>query len=486
MIVILFSLFWRFANYNERWTLSQDQARDGIIGLHMVENFTLPLVGPPSSAGNFSFGPYYYWLIALFTLIIPVVNGSWIGFTLLSVGTSILFFYIGKQFAGNIMGLLFGIITAFSSELIFHSTDMLNPIPISFLVALLFLLIIKLVDHRNIIYSLFIGFIIGLSINFHLQALGLLTVIPIISIFNTFNKNNKLKVLGLSLFGLFISFIPLLIFNFSHQNILLNYIYSFIFGGQTSSGVENNIFSDLVFFWPQLWGQTIAHFPLLGYIFILLLLFAGVFSIGEKKTLTKSFYVIGITFLFQVLFLLVYQGVRSPVYLIVFHSFFVFLLGWILLNFYNFNKYIGLGVFIVILLITVPANIKIVKNNGSQISTIMSIKEQIDQTLNNSDVYVLNDQSSNMLSLPIYYLYKKENRVYENGNRIVLCENKLIKTSDGITEKWSCPIEVPVIAEYDKYKVYAQEKLSNDLQEVFLEMDSTSIYNSLFKTYLVK
>jgi hypothetical protein len=481
LVVITTSLFFRFANYGERWTLSQDQARDGIIGLHMVQNFTLPLIGPPSSAGTFSFGPFYYWMIGLFTLIIPLVNGPWIGFTLLSVFTPVIFYYIGKSFGQKIYGLIFGLLASFCSELVFHSTDMLNPVPLSFFVALLILCIIQLIDKKKIMYTSIIGFIVGICINFHFQALGLVIVLPVISFINTYKLKQRLSIFALSVIGFIASFIPLIIFNFSHQNILFSNILNFIFGKQVSSGVENSLITDIIFFWPQLWGQTIAHLPVLGYVFILLFLVALVFALGDKKTVNKSFYSIGIIFLFQIIFMYIYQGVRSPIYLIVFHSFFIFFLGWIVLNFYHFNKYLGIGLCIAILLITLPANIAIVRNNGSQVSTIVTVKKQIDSTDRN--VQILSDENSRMLALPLYYLYSKENTISESGTELIACEKKLIKDSDGVTEKWSCPIEITPIAETENYKVYKRESLSSEQQKQFSEIKSEEIYSWLYTHY---
>ena len=480
LTVLVFSFFWRFGNYNERWTLSQDQARDGIIGFHMVQNFTLPLIGPPSSAGMFSFGPYYYWLIALFTLIIPVVNGPWIGFTLLSILTVVVFYFIGDKLLCRLAGVIFALIAEFSAELIFHSTDMLNPIPLSLTSALVILFIILLIDHKKIFYSFLVGLFIGISINFHLQAIGLLIILPLISLINSFHTVQKVNVFLLSIVGLVVSFIPLIIFNGLNQNILFTNIWQFIFANNNSSGVENNLITDLFIFWPQFWGQVIAHNNWLGYIFIILFLIALVIATGKK--LNKSLYILGLTLLFQFLFIYIYSGVRSPVYLIVFQSFFIFLSGWIIFQFQFIHKYLSLLLLIILLMITLPANIKTFQNNNSQISIISSIKEKIDLEIF-TDVKILSDQNSNMISLPLYYLYKKENKISESGIEIIVCENKLVKTEDGITEKWSCPVDITPIAETDTYKIYKKDSLSTEQQEQFTEIKSEEIYNSLYTNY---
>lgn len=108
-LVLFFDVFWRFVNYPNRWTLNQDQARDAIIGLYTLTQKTLPLIGPPSSAGAFSFGPIYYWLIALFTAVIPISPfGPWIGFTLLSAASVIIFYFFGRNLLGKDFAFILG------------------------------------------------------------------------------------------------------------------------------------------------------------------------------------------------------------------------------------------------------------------------------------------------------------------------------------------------------------------------------------------
>lgn len=478
-IIILGACFWRFINYGERWTLSQDQARDGIIGLHMVQNFTLPLIGPPSSAGAFSFGPYYYWLIALFTLLIPVINGSWIGFTLLSLLTVVVFYFIGEKLLCKLAGVIFALIAGFSSELIFHSSDMLNPIPLSLTSALIILFIILLIDHKKIFYSFLVGLFIGISINFHFQAIGLLIILPLISLINNFHTIQRVKIFLLSITGLFVSFIPLTIFNAIHQNILFSNIWRFFYTNKNSSGVENNLITDLFIFWPQFWGQVLAHNNWIGYIFIVLFLIALVIATGSK--INKSLYVLGITLVFQFLFMYIYSGVRSPVYLVVFQSFFIFLSGWIIFQFQFIHKYISLLLLIILLMITLPANIKITQNNNSQISPILSLKEKVNSIDNSFKIF--GDDNSHMLSLPLYYLFAKEHKISNIGTEIIACEKKLIKDSDRITEKWSCPIDVPVIAEVDNYRIYRKDSLNIEQQKQFKEVKSEEVYSWLYTNY---
>ncbi len=478
-IVLISSLFWRFVNYGERWTLSQDQARDGIIGLYSISHGVLPLVGPPSSAGLFSFGPFYYWLIILFTLIIPAVNGPWVGFTLLSVSTALIFFYLGYLNGGKSSGFIYGILAAFSSGLIFHSPDMLNPVPVSFLTSLSFLFIYLLSRKKKIIYAFWTGLILGIAVNFHYQALGLLILIPLVSITNNSDYLKKLYVFILSILGLLASFLPLIYFNFTHQSVLFNNFLQFLMNGPDGAGNSSNLMSDLFIFWPQFWGETLINIPFSGYLFLLLFLTALFLRIGNNKSFDKPFYTISSAALFQVIFLFTYSGVRLPVYLIVFQPFLIFLTGWSVSVLFKTNKYLGLGILILIILVSIPGNWQIVNNNKSQVADILSMKNSLDSKIT-GPVRIYSDEKSSMVALPLYYLYLKENRISDSGQEIVTCENRIIYGGDASESRWSCPENIPVITELKNFKIYRKNEIGLISEK---EVTEENIYAWLYSSY---
>src|SRR3989344_1196554 len=65
VLIISLATFLRFYNYENRWSLAGDPARDAIIAKYALENNKVPSTGPFSSAGNFTTGNIWYvWLIA--------------------------------------------------------------------------------------------------------------------------------------------------------------------------------------------------------------------------------------------------------------------------------------------------------------------------------------------------------------------------------------------------------------------------------------
>lgn len=484
LIILLTAIFWRFANFPNRWTLNQDQARDAIIALEAINKHELPLIGPPSSAGPFSFGPFYYWIIIFFTAI-PTINSPWIGFTLLSVATTIIFFFLGYSYGGKSFGFFLGIIASFCTAQIFNAPDMLNPMPIAFSTTLTFLLLIKLIDKNKPKYAFWLGLIVGISINFHYQALGLIVLFPFAAVINNFiSWQIKIKVIVLNFLGFLIAFLPLLYFNFTVHNRLFTKFTEFAIGDKSRFGSNYNLLSDVLVFWPKLWGGVLSGIPLLGYFYILIFILALIFTINKKIFLKKSFLIISLTMLSQILILFLYKGIRMPVYLIVFQPFFIFFTGWSVWVFYKLYKPAGLVLILILLLSAMPANWAITQDNHSQVTDIFAIKRAIDSKVSDS-INLISDTNSNMVSLPLYYLYLKENRTSDSGKEIFACQNHILKDERGIDSKWSCPSDTQTIAEILDYKIYYKNNLSPDqLKELNLaSLEKERIYNWLYDNY---
>lgn len=191
-------------------------------------------MGPPSSAGNFSFGPLYYYVIIIFTYLLPFVNGPWVGFTLLSVCSVIIFYYIGKKIGGLAFGTILGLVSAFSSASIFHAPDLLNPMLLVFFVPLSILSMIKTLESKRFIYPAMLGFSTGVAINSHLQSLGLIFLIILTLIFK---KSKKIKTsLGIIL-GLIISFGPLIYFDLQNNGVWIKSIFEYLRFGQNKFNI---------------------------------------------------------------------------------------------------------------------------------------------------------------------------------------------------------------------------------------------------------
>jgi 4-amino-4-deoxy-L-arabinose transferase-like glycosyltransferase len=490
-LIILCAIFLRFINYDNRWTLSQDQARDAIIGYISLQNQTLPLVGPPSSVGNFSFGPFYYWLIVLFSLLGQgLINAPWIGFTVLSLIPVILFYFIGKDLGDSKLGLILATVAAFASAPIFHSVDMLNPIPLIWSVSFVLFCLVKLLKKPQVIYALLLGLAIGLSINFHYQAFGLLVIPLVIIALGKFSNNKKLQIFILSFLGVLITFIPLIIFNFQNEGKLLTNLLGFSASGGPTLRSIPGFFKDLGVFWPQFFGEVLVFKQNLGYLFYAVFLSTGYF-IWKNKTVNRSWLIILVILLIQAIILRIYNGVRAPVYLLTFHPFIIFLTGFSIWFLWNKKNNLGPIFLTIFLALSSYSNLEIIKGYTVK-PLIYETKKIVDEKHRESiDFYTKKD--SGMISLPLYYLLLKENRLSENGYkqslkpetqvsgyRIGVCNDKVLDTG-----KSFCPIDIAPFFSKENFAIYDLNTTDfNKIQELeFERLTQQEIYSWLTDYY---
>lgn len=476
-LVLLSAFFWRFVNYSNRWTLSQDQARDAIISLQAIKEMSIPLLGPPSSAGAFSFGPIYYWLIIVFTLLIPnVVYGPWIGFTLLSCASVILFYLLGRLLGGKSFALILGLISAFAAMDVFNAPDMLNPMPVGFLTTLSFLSIILLEEKGKLIYSLSLGLAVGLAINFHLQALGLLILFPLCIFLNSFNFRQKLKItLGLGS-GILISFIPLIYFDISHKGVWINSVFHYLTIGQNKFSGQVTPLAELTTFWPQLWGGVIFNQSNLGYFLLVLLIISAAILFRKKIATAKSAWVIFLSFIIQAVALHFYKGPRLPVYLIIFHPYLIFLLGFCIWVIWRYQRLLGVALLFITLATATLGDLQII-NTASQAPKVFKIKAELESKIKGPfDIYSY--PSSFNISLPLFYLLQKEGKIAEDGVKIGACDYYISRALNLTDYDENCPSQENIVATYSSLRIYDLKNSSN-----YFRITPKKIYSWLYDNY---
>lgn len=479
IFLVLFSaFFWRFINYSNRWTLSQDQARDAIIALEAIKEKSIPLMGPPSSAGSFSFGPIYYWLIIVFTLLTPnLVSGPWIGFTLLSCASVILFYLLGRLLEGKSFALILGLISSFAVMDVFNAPDMLNPMPVGFLTTLSFISVILLLEKRKLIYSLPLGLTVGLAINFHLQSLGLLAFFPLCIFLNNFKPWQRFKIiLGLGT-GIIISFIPLIYFDLIHKGAWISSIFQYLTTGQNKFNNQITPLGELTTFWPKLWGEVIFNQSNLGYFLIGLLIISSIIILYKTKTLTpKSVRVIFLSFIIQIFALHFYKGPRLPVYLIIFHPYLIFLLGYCVWVIWRYQRLLGIILLLIILVTEGLGDLQII-NTVSQAPKVLKIKEELESKIKGPfDIYSYT--SSFNLSLPLFYLLQKQGKTAEDGIKIGACDYYISRAANLSDYDENCPSQDNIVVIDENLRIYSLKDTSN-----LFRITPKKIYSWLYDNY---
>lgn len=470
--ILFFALFWRFANYQNRWTLNQDQARDAVIALYAIETKQIPLVGPPSSAGPFSFGPVYYFVIIIFTLALPfLINGPWVGFTLLSVISVYLFYLVGKNSYDKSLGFILASVAAFASANVFNAPDMLNPMLISFATIAAFL---------SVRHAFLAGFFVGVALNFHLQALGLL-FLPVFSLLiNQENLRQKITYSLLAVAGLITSFTPLLYFDFLNSGVWIKSIFNYFLVGQNKFHDTHSFASEIIIFWPGFFGEVISGNPLFGY-FLILIIFISVFiSFKKKVKLTKFWIIIVLTFIAQMMVLKFYKGPRLPGYLIVYHPFIIFLVGWAVWVIWKLQKIIGIFILLIILSFSSWSDWKII-NTSTQNSLLFQLREKIDK-YSGGEKAVYSYEGSNTVSLPLFYLWLKEGKVGE-GDKIGICKYSIVRGESLSDYIENCAGEEYLLTGLLGIKVFDLNSAAEKELKKTSKIDSKIIYDWIYDNY---
>ncbi|MCX6726361.1 MAG: hypothetical protein NTY75_00900, partial [Candidatus Shapirobacteria bacterium] len=451
IIIIVAAVFWRFWDFGNRWVFNQDQARDAIISLYANRNGLIPEIGSPSSAGPFNFGPWYDWMIMFWERAIPTVNGPWIGFGILAV-TSVVFYYL----AG---GWIAGILAAVAVDAVQNSPDMLNTVIVGWSAAIAWWGTKKLIETENWRWGILVGLAVGLSINFHFQALGLLAIPMVIFIINKFDFKKGLAMTG----GLFAAFLPLIIFDINRNGVWIKSVIEYYTVGVNKFYVPVRWLTELRDFWPQLLGSVTIGRESFGYVWLILGGIAVILAIKNKNKINRFWWIVGAVFLIQILLMRNYKGVRSREYLIAFQGMIILVCSWIVAEWYKLNKYFGLIILGVVIILAGVNNWQNIKQSPSQAKAILEIKKELDSKIN-GQIRIEHYQQSDMVSLPIFYLYYRENRIGDQ-NKISICDGN----------KYSCPNGE--IINKNNYKIYLNSAL------VWDKLTPENIYDRLMVNY---
>lgn len=485
LLIFILSCVWRFYQYRERWMFNQDEARDAIIAKYAIENKVIPLLGPPSSAGPFSFGPLYYWVVIILSLLFSfMINGPWFGFTLLSALSSVIMFIALKKMGGLFLGFVGGLLTAFSTGLIEFSTGMTNPILSGLAVFLLLYSIIFYLSESKKRYAVLIGLSLGLAVNAHLQSGVLMIIIPLIFLVSSNSLRNKLRFLFYSSVALIITFIPLIIFDIKNKGIWIKSVIEYLLHGQNKFYIPIRWLTEVKIFWPELLGRIIIGNEKWGFVLMGLLVLSG-FIAFKKRWIKRSMVVIVLTFIFQVIAIRYYKGPRLPVYLLFLYPFLILFIAWMINIFWKINKNIGLILLALILMFSSKSNLITISNLG-QSEKIFAIKEDI-YTVEKGNFTFYSQHSSYMLSYPLLYLLGNDGRISKNIDQtsLLACDNFLKIIDPCLEIENNTELKNELITQNGGFKVYnvtrIDEKTKNDLNLVFL--NEKIVYDRLFVNY---
>jgi len=350
LCILLIATILRFYDYVNRFGLAYDQAHDAIIARFALEHYLIPLVGPFSSAGPFQTGGEWYFFIMTGLLLFPFTAiGPWIFLTLIYVLFVYLMIKIGESFVDKTFGLIAGMLAAVSTAQIAQSTNLTNQGPEAIIALIAIWSAVEWMRKKEAICLFLLGFFVSLGISIHMQAAALLILIPLAIIFRGV-KYLKPKSILLLILGLFIPYIPLLMFDIQNGFVNLSGMVQYFFYDQYKISMDvlgRRWLTYAGVFWPTAWGHIIGGQTLFAYLTILGVGFMLIFNLPTGRV-NKLFLFLVIPFSLMVVVL---RYVRTPLfdsYLVFLNPFVLLISAW--LTYFIFSKYRILGIIIFLLL----------------------------------------------------------------------------------------------------------------------------------------
>jgi hypothetical protein len=127
----------RFVGLEARGRFDGDQGHDVLVLLRLVRDGSLPLLGPPTSIGDFHHGAAYYYLLAPVAWLSganPTAIVAWIAaLGVVAVGVT---WWFARSVGGRVTAVIAGLLMAVSPAAIEESTFIWNPNPIPLFAAL--------------------------------------------------------------------------------------------------------------------------------------------------------------------------------------------------------------------------------------------------------------------------------------------------------------------------------------------------------------
>ena len=249
-VIFLFCYFRLKPLYFQTVGYTYDQGRDFLKAAEIIQDKNITFIGPTAGIQGLFHGALYYYLL---TIPFLIFKGAPIGFYyfnfFIQFVSFVFFAYFLHKFFGSQVSLIISLLIASSPYFIFTSifvgnNIMVLPVFLAFLIANFYLLEKKIKKPQLLL--LIIGLLLGFTTEFEL-AFGLF-LIPVYLLITTLLKNFRSifyakKNFLLFLSGLFIPFIPRLLFelknNFMQTRILWSYLMH-------PSGQNTRLYSQIV------------------------------------------------------------------------------------------------------------------------------------------------------------------------------------------------------------------------------------------------
>lgn len=427
--ILLLAGIMRFWDFNNRFGFWSDQARDVLVGRIALEKLSFPLIGSFSSAGPFTFGPYWYYYSSLVALISDSYLAYWIGSSLLSLIAITFLIKLTQSIGGHTMSISAGVLAAISFENVqstLASTQHTAVFPS--VVFLLYYLdqFLKTKSSKSLFWA---SLFLGLAINFHYQALYLLPLLIYVLLTN--HLKNFLWLVALV--GTALPFTPMIIFDLQHHWWNLNHLLRYFTVDQYNIYVPNRWLTYLLIYWPNLWARVVGGFPWLASILAILFAFYLLKTVFSGRA-NRSLLAFSFGFLIALIGYRYFRAERNFGYTVFFQPFIFIFSSWIISKAYLKDKVLGFCLLTIVIFGSYTRSwVQAGTHNSHQ--TITHFANQITQTASNAPVALYDYGSrSTGCSIPLSLILDDRRLSVDTGHKIGVCIQD------------TCPSSFPVIA----------------------------------------
>lgn len=355
--ILLLATLLRFWNFSSRISLGGDSARDAFVAAHGSAVLQLPLTGPFSSLGQFTFGPWYYYELILAERITNNPYAPWIFLNLVSIATVYFMYLFGKRMVNTEVGLLVALLVSIAPAQLSAAKGLTNPNLVSLFATGSLVLFLSLLEKRPIFVhqkAWGLGVMLGLGVNHHYQMAGML-LLPIFLLF----RRGSLMLIIEAYVGVAITFLPLLFFDLNNHWYTLRHLFETYIDGKNRIYVPNRWLFYLRDFWPQFWAYT---FGVPVYVAVAMIVGAALVAIRfvAKKKFTIPWISVLLLFGIQFFMLRYYWGERFMGYLQYLHPY-VFLATAIVLwqtKILPMGKYVYPLIVFLVVIASLPAALR--------------------------------------------------------------------------------------------------------------------------------
>jgi 4-amino-4-deoxy-L-arabinose transferase-like glycosyltransferase len=292
--ILLLAFFIRVYRTEDLLRFYYDQGRDALVIWKLWHEGKPFLIGPVTGLQGIFLGPFYYYLIAPFYLIgggNPVYPAVFLAF--LSVLALLVLYILGKEMHSRLAGIFAATIGAFSYYIFSHSRWLSNPNPILLSSVLLLYFMWRIVDKNKISNSkgLLLGEWIGVAvfagISLHFESASAVFYLPTVFLFALWQKKKLPDKRNLMIvFGLFaVTLLPQIIFNFRHDNILVENFQSLFFQERAFRGLTKFIFVERI---KYFWGVFLNKLYPSGYKYVAVFAALSLSSLIVKRKKLKN------------------------------------------------------------------------------------------------------------------------------------------------------------------------------------------------------